>query len=270
MNRNQEREEMLMNALHERGRLSIAEVVALLDVSEATARRLFVQMEKDQKLIRSYGGVQLPVSMDSYSFERYEKMLAAEKRRIGLAAAARVQNGDSIYMDSGTTLLRMAEALARRLTTGSVHSLTIVTNSLANLAALENAPGCRVLLLGGEYNRRRRDFSGTVTEKSLEMFHFRKCFLGCEGLSLQLGFSAHHLELANLDARVVERTERRHVLMDSSKFGSDALVAYAKMEEINVILTDRAPTGELADAIRKAGIELAVAPVGAAKSGSLK
>lgn len=250
------RESQLMKVLQEKGRITVAEAVALLNISEATARRLFAQMVASRRAIRSYGGLQLPISLDGYSFERYEKVLAAEKRRIGAAAAALVENGDSLYLDSGTTLLRMAEALAERIREGQVSALNIVTNSLANLMALSDSSGCRGILLGGEYNRERRDFSGAVTEKSLEMFHFRKCFLGSEGFSLKQGFSANHLALAVLNEKVIRQTDQCFVLMDSSKFAHEALVAYAPLSAVDAVVTDACPEPALPDQLAEQGVRL--------------
>ena len=141
------REERLMAALRANGRVTVGEAVKMLGVSEATARRLFSALEATGQVIRNYGGIQMP-SWDGYSFEQYEKVLESEKRRIGIAASALVEQGDSLYLDCGTTLLQMAEALRARIGAGEIGSLNIVTNSIANLGVLADAPLCRVILLG--------------------------------------------------------------------------------------------------------------------------
>lgn len=253
------RETLLLNELRMRGSISVAEAVELLGISEATARRTFAQLEKESKAIRSYGGIQMPVSLDDYSFERYSKVHAVEKHRIGVAAAALVESGDSIYLDCGTTVLKMAESLRERIDAGETGSLNIVTNSIANLNVLGSARGCRVILLGGEYNYERRDFSGAITEKCLNMFHFKKCFLGCEGWNLNSGFSTNHLGLSSLNGRVIENSDQRFVLMDTSKFGSEALISYTESSEVNAIVTDTRPGDDIWEALEATGMNVILA-----------
>lgn len=254
-----EREVRLLDELRLHGSVTVAGAVEVLGISEATARRLFAQLEKDGKAIRSYGSIQLPVSLDNYSFERYAKVHTEEKHRIGKAAAALVENGDSLYLDCGTTVLKMAESLSQRIESGEVSSLNIVTNSIANLSALGKAPGCRVILLGGEYNHERRDFSGAITEKCLNMFHFKKCFLGSEGWSLNSGFSTNHLGLSSLNGKVIDNSDWRCLLMDSSKFGSDALISYAETSEVNTLVIDAQPEVSLWEALETTQLEIIVA-----------
>ena len=252
------REERLMAALRANGRVTVGEAVKMLGVSEATARRLFSALEATGQVIRNYGGIQMP-SWDGYSFEQYEKVLESEKRRIGIAASALVEQGDSLYLDCGTTLLQMAEALRARIGAGEIGSLNIVTNSIANLGVLADAPLCRVILLGGEYNHARRDFSGPVTERCLEQFHFKKCFLGSEGLSAQAGLSTNHPGLSSLSEKVMAQADQRIALVDSSKFGVDALVSYAPLGAIDVVVTDAWPRAALEEALESEEVKVIIA-----------
>lgn len=258
MKKGEWREERLMAALRANGRVTVGEAVEILGVSEATARRLFSAMEESGRVIRNYGGIQLP-SKDRYSFEQYEKVLEGEKRRIGVAASDLVKSGDSLYLDCGTTLLQMAEALRSRIGTGELNSLNIVTNSFANLSALADAPLCRVILLGGEYNHARRDFSGSVTERCLEQFHFKKCFLGSEGLSVRAGFSTNHPGLSSLSGKVIAQSDQRFALVDSSKFGTEALVSYAPLNAMDAIVSDAYPDASLGEGLADAGVKVIVA-----------
>jgi len=259
MKRADERETLLLNTLRLRKHIAIAEAVDLLGISEATARRLFSQLEREGKAIRNYGGIKLPVVMDNYSFDRHKEVMESEKRRIGTVAAGLVESGDSIYLDCGTTVMKMAEALSQRIAAGEVSSLNIITNSIANLDVLADSPGCRVILLGGEYNHRRRDFSGPTSEKCMELFYFKKCFLGSEGYSVRSGFSSNHLGLCSMNAKAIDRSEKCYVLMDCSKFGSEALTSYAETSKIDTIITDSRPEEGVWSEISALGVEILVA-----------
>ena len=109
------REELLMGLLNLQGHITTDDAVRLTGVSQATVRRMFLDLEKSGKIIRTYGGAQLPGSLDSYRFEQREKQSEDEKHRIGRLAASLVEDRDTIYLDCGTTLLQMAIALGERL-----------------------------------------------------------------------------------------------------------------------------------------------------------
>ena len=259
MGKTEKRAECVMRLLEAKGRLTVSEAVEALEISEATVRRLFALLEQEGKGVRSYGGIQLPQGLDGYSFDRYEKMQETEKRCIGVRAADLVESGDSVYLDCGTTILRMAEELKRRIATGALTSLNIVTNSIANVNVLAHVPGSRVILLGGEYNHERRDFSGFITEHCLEIFHFKRCFLGSEGFTVEAGFSTNHLGLSSLCGKVIEKSDFAAVLMDKSKFGKAALVSYAKPADVSAIVTDALPEEALAEELARLGVEIVLA-----------
>lgn len=170
-----------------------------------------------------------------------------------------VQNGDTIFLDSGTTLMQMTLALSRRIANGEFRSLNIITNSMANIQALTPSQQCRVILIGGEYNHSRRDFSGPLTERYVSLFHFTKSFFGCEGLTAQMGFSSNQLSISSLNTCVIARTDSRFVLLDESKFGRYSLVTYATLPEISGIVTNAVPDEELALALEENGVSTILA-----------
>ena len=259
MNKKASRENYLLSMLSSTGRITTSEAVELLDISEATARRMFSNLEKSGKIIRNYGGVQLAGRSADYSFETSQKQFQTEKCRIGRLSASFVEDGDTIYLDCGTTLFQMTLALSARIADRAFASLNIITNSIANVRALGSAPGCRVILVGGEYNSRRRDFSGPLTEKYVEPFHFSKCFLGTDGLTERMGFSSNQFDISSLNTRVMERSDRIFILLDSSKYDRCSLVSYAGLGEANAIVSDARPGDALSAALSDAGVEVFVA-----------
>lgn len=247
------------------GRLTTGEACERLGISQATARRLFLEMEDAGKLVRTYGGVQLLVNQDSYQFEQHEKVFEQEKRRIGETAAALVEDRDTVYLDCGTTLFQMAIALGDRLRRGNFTDLNIVTNSIANLQALGDFAVAKVILLGGEYHTERRDFFGPVTERYIEPFHFDKCFLGCEGVSAENGYASNRTELSSLNACVLRRSRRRHALLDVSKFEKGAFFSYASFGEIDEVVTGAPPPDAVMLRLYEAGAKVHIASPGYAK-----
>ncbi len=125
MNKQKLREIKLLELLKSRGRLNVATVTAELKISEATACRFFAKLEKESKLLRIHGGVQAaPELSNDYSFRLSVAQNLKQKEAIGKAAAAIVKSGSHLFMDAGTTVLKMAEALSLRLQTGEIKNIT--------------------------------------------------------------------------------------------------------------------------------------------------
>jgi DeoR/GlpR family transcriptional regulator of sugar metabolism len=253
------RESYLLNMLKSMGQITTNNAMEMLDVSEATARRLFAEMERSGAAVRSYGGIRLAPRTMNYSFELNERVYSQEKQRIGRMAAEFVEDGDTIYLDCGTTVFQMTLALSDRIAEWQFGSLNIVTNSIANVQAITPSPRCRVILVGGEYDSARRDFSGPLTEKYIAPFHFTKSFFGCDGTSPKMGFSSNQVNISSLNTHVMERSDFTCVLLDSSKLNKCSLVTYARLEDVNAIVTDREPEGEIKTALDDAGVRVNVA-----------
>lgn len=235
------RETLLVEKLQSIGQMTIKEMSRSLGVSEATVRRTLSRLEQKGEIIRTYGGAQIASTGHPYSFDRLAKVRTEEKQRIGQVAASIVDQGDTIYLDCGTTIYQMAVALGKRITEDHFTSLNIITNSLANLQVIPYHANCRVILLGGEYNYDRRDFTGTFTEQNLEPFHFTKCFLGCEGASTKMGVTSNSIGTSSLNIKVLDRSDKAYVLMDRSKFGRSMLTRFATFDQLEAIVTDGEP-----------------------------
>lgn len=261
MNKKASREEYILNALQSSSRMTTGEAANILGISEATVRRVFSDLEKAGKVVRNYGGIQLAENAPSYSFEQREKIFQQEKVGIGRLAAAAVSDEDTIYLDCGTTIFQMTLALSARIARNEFSSLRIITNSIANTQAIAPSPNCKVYLIGGEYNDRRRDFSGPLTEKYLAPFHFTKCFLGCDGMHIQSGFSSNQIDISSLNTCVIERSDSKYVLLDSSKFNQCSLIAYAGLSEIDGIFTNEIPDASLQKTLSASGLEVFVPDV---------
>ncbi len=231
------RAEKLIAMLRSSGKAEIGAVVEKLGVSEATARRLFALLENEGKLIRIHGGVRLAPEMEyGYSFNVSASRRSREKSAIGEAAAEIIGSGDRLFLDSGTTVLRLAEALARRIETGELKGIQIVTNSLANTEILSHH--CKVIMAGGEIRHQRRDACGHIAEKIISQYHFDKAFLGADAISAERGFMTSDELTAEICRIALSHSEKAYVLADSEKFTRKSFVVYASFPEVDRIFTD--------------------------------
>ncbi len=252
------REEKLVAALRNKKHMDTGEVVSLLGISESTARRFFDDLEKKGVVLRTYGGIQISPELDAdYYFEDLQQKQTTEKKRIGEYASRLVEDGDIIFMDSGTTLQHMAVELAQRIKEGELRDLQIYTNSLINLKIL--MPYNDVHVIGGLFRNKRQDFCGYLAEMVLSNIVFKKSFLGADGISMDAGegIMATDVFTARADEITAQRTDKMFLLADSTKFMRRSFIKYATLDAVDLFITDTSLSDEYYNLFIESGLEVA-------------
>jgi len=246
----------LRTLVDERGVASIRELGAELGVSDMTIRRDIALLERSGALHRTRGGVlsTLQAAADRPWDDR--RTLEAEaKDRIGSAAAGLVNDGDSLFLSSGTTSL----ALARQL--GHLRDVTVVTNSVQALVQLLEMPGITVISTGGRAIRSGGHLSGTLASQALRQLRAAKAFVGASGITRD-GVTNASLERGAIDRQMVESAAEVYILADHTKFGHESLTLVAGLESITGVVTDEATPDEHLEWLRRAGVTVYVATQG--------
>lgn len=227
-----------MDELNRLGRLSMPEIVEKFSISESTARRLCIDLERDQKAVRILGGIQKVVSAtnNEYSYDIRTTQNVGEKQRIGRRAAELVESGDVIYITGGTTVHQLVLRLKERIDEGQLHGVVIMTNSLSNAETLGSVT--RVMLTGGEFRPHRRDLAGFISEKNIRSAHFSKSFIGVDGMDLVDGLMALDIDTANMDHLVAEQSEKSYILADHTKFEKQSFVVFQRFLSSHTVITD--------------------------------
>ena len=259
MNKAEIREKDIMALLRVSGKVSVGEAMALLDVSESTVRRLFNKLESDGLAVRTYRGISLNAvsgTREAYSFEKNELYRSSEKIMIGEAAERLIKEGDTLYLDSGTTVLRLCSAMARAAVSGGekYSTVTVFTNSLANLNLLKDY--MNVCLIGGEFRPHRQDFCGYLTDEVIKKLHFTKCFVGADGFAVANGLTASDFDTARINQLVVECSEERILLADTSKAGRASVIHYAPIESVDTLVTNKWLDNEIKTALLQKNINV--------------
>ncbi len=213
--------------------VSNTELGELLGVSEATVRRDLELLEKQGILERTHGGAILSQRMKQEP-EYAARALAHpdEKRSIGAAAAALIEEGDTIFVNSGTT----ATQLIRNIPGGA--RVTVVTNNLS--AALEvHEAGFELILLGGTFYPRSNAVVGHFAVENLRRMNANKTFIGADGISLKYGYTVPSNPEADLVRLMIERTHGSVIVVaDHSKWGVVSNFEVAKIDEVHMLVTD--------------------------------
>ena len=249
------RRRRILELIEAQGMVRAAELGMLFGVTQATIRRDLEALE-DESLIRRVHGGAMGVRGRGYEspFPMRSSRNEDVKRRIGLAAARLVSNGESVALDVGTTVLELARQIR------SWRELTIITHNLRAAVELIEGSSHRVVVTGGMLRSGELSLVGNLAERTYRDFFVDKLFLGAAGITAQEGITEFNLEDALIKRGILAQAKERILLADQSKFGHVALIRVCELCDIHRLVTDAMPTPDLARALREAGVEIIVAP----------
>ena len=248
-----DRQQQILQLLERQQRISVAEICATFDVSEATARRDLENLTGQGKLQRVHGGaIALTQAPPESPILQRQNEQTDEKVRIGQAAAALVQPGETVFLGSGTTVLEAARALRGR------QDLTVLTNSLPVINALAGAEGITVICLGGMLRESEFSFIGHITEQALAEVRADKALIGTRAISLEHGLTNEYLPETMTDRAILKSGKEIIVLADHTKFGRAATVLLAPLESIHTIVTDQQTPPDFLEAVQARGLRVVI------------
>jgi len=234
-----ERWNALLDLLPGEGQLTVVQAARQLGVSQATVRRDLDQLARQQLVTRTRGGATAGhVSYDlplRYKTGRH----AAEKQRIGRAAAALVAPGAAVALNGGTTASEVARALATRPDLQENASITVVTNAMNIANELVVRPHIKIVVTGGVTRGQSYELIGPYATLVLAELALDWAILGVDGLDPQAGATAHHEGEASINHLMATRASQVMVVADHSKLGQRAFARVCGVDEIDVIVTDR-------------------------------
>lgn len=226
----EQRHEIILKLLKEKGSITLTEIRETLNVSESTARRDLTELDKEKKLTKVFGGAILTSSTlttSELSVSQKETVCISEKHQIGKYAASLVEKGDFIYLDAGTTTGCMIDYL-------DAPDITVVTNAVDHARKL-SLKNIKVIILGGELKGITEAVVGSEALLSLSRFHFTKGFVGANGVHPLQGFTTPDNSEAVIKSLAIENSRERFVLADHEKFGNVTSIAFADFDDAKVI-----------------------------------
>jgi len=244
----------IMDIVSSEGNCTVMELSRLFDVSPATVRNDLHKLESEGCLKRTFGGA---ISSATANFEltAREKIVrnVEEKCSIAQKASEMIHDGETIALDTGTTMLELARKIV------NIHDLTIVTTDLQIAAFLEEYSNAHILLIGGSIRRQHHCTFGQYSIDSIKKLHVDKAFLAANGVTLERGASTPNIELAAIKWQMMDIADKAYLLFDTSKIGKNSLAHIAMLEEFDLIITDsRVSQSFLTQAIQT-GINVLVA-----------
>ncbi len=258
-----ERRARILERLAQAGAVRTEDLARELGVSEVTVRKDLAALAAEGLLHRVHGGaVSRPRALFNPSFEEKRHHRVEAKRAIAEEALARVEENDAIILDAGTTTLALAGLLKQ-----AFKRLFVLTNSVP--IALELAgTSFELVLTGGTVRHHSGALIGPVAVATLEAFQADKAFLGATGVSLEKGYTTPNPTEAQTKAAMLRAARTRYVLADASKLGHATLARFAKLEEVDELITDAGAPASFLEEFGRQGFAYAVARSRRAKSGA--
>ncbi len=227
-----ERRSKMLDELAKAEVVSLSQLCEVLGgVSESTVRRDLSSLEKEGLVETLRGGAARLVtgSFDTAVSSR-KTVHAEEKERIARTAASLVNSGETIYIDVGTTTIRMVRYLANK-------RVFIVTTDARIVSEIVDTD-LECLLVGGDVIKNTASLVGAMTDNILRDLYFDKAFLGTFGFDLEAGYSSPDYRESNKKRIVLQNSKECYVLADSSKCGKRSLSKAFGLDECTLI-TDK-------------------------------
>lgn len=227
----------ILRILNRRERVTVAELTDRLRVSEVTVRKELSRLADAGRLVRVHGGARLAEEPEESRtvFRRRESNLGA-KRDIARAAAELVREGETIFLDSGSTVEELARLVADM-------EVRVVTNSIEVISLLGGSRAS-VTCIGGGYRAEAGSFVGPLAVRTVREFFFDRCFLGATGITFDGTCSAQNVLEGEVKRAAIDQSTSRVVLADSSKLGNVAFSVFARAPEISLFVVESSPEAE--------------------------
>jgi DeoR/GlpR family transcriptional regulator of sugar metabolism len=247
---------LILQELLRTGRVSVDSLSQQLQVNASTIRRDLEKLEQQNLLRRVHGGA-VPVDTLAYSAYAHDLTFQAnmskqveEKARIALAAARRIQPGDTLALSPGTTTTHLARSI-RHL---QLPNLTVVTNAVNIAMELAGLRDLNLILTGGIVLPDFFAMVGPLAEQSLSEMFVDKAFIGVTGLSAEHGLTGPNQLEALTYRATIQRAREVIVLADHTKLERVALYRIAPMTAVHTVITDAAATPEIIARLEAMGL----------------
>ena len=231
-----ERQNEILEILGQKKSATVEELASELYVSGATIRRDLRAMEKQGLIKRSHGGAMLfKSSAEESAFAIREQENTQAKRTIARLASKLIKNGDSVFIDSSSTVGYVIPLLT------TFKYLSVTTTGLRNALLLSQTDNVKIYIAGGEIQNHSNSISGTDTMDFISRIHADIAIVSCTGISINNGITDASIEQAKLKQQMKKNSSKIAVLCDSTKFDKVFLCKDFDFSDVDYLITEKTP-----------------------------
>lgn len=227
-----ERQQKILSILENKELVKIDELQEIfIDISVSTLRRDLKELDKNRKVeLLSGGAVKKISTIREIPITTRSTLHSEQKEKIASIAAELIDDGDTIYLDSGSTcsmLFRMI--LGKRIK---------IYTSNTDIFSVSGDIAAEIIILGGKFNPINSSVTGPFTDELLRNLYFNKSFIGANGIDEKLGVTTPTMEEANKKRIVKQHSEQGYLVCDSSKFHSLSNIKAFDLDDV-IIISDK-------------------------------
>lgn len=212
--------------------VDVNELSNLYNVSSMTIRRDLTTLENQGLVTKTYGGASLNESKSNEpAFSIKAGISQVDKKKIAASASQLIQDGDSIYIDCGTTSLELFKRILHK-------RITIITNFWKVLAYVDQFTKAKIIMAPGAYNPVTQDAMSEITIEFLKDYYFDKVFISSLGVDLEFGASIPNMTDALVKKELLKVSNYKVLLADHTKFDQKYMSKIADLKEFDCIITD--------------------------------
>lgn len=246
-----ERRQVILDFLNEKKRVTVKELSSYVGVSEATLRTDLNKMELDGLLIRTHGGAMLKEEKSDTSFSVRAQKNILEKSKIAGLAFQQIEEKQCILLDASSTALELA-----RIINEHPIRLTVITTGILTALELKDNPNITVIMVGGVLTNRSTSIEGILGIDLLNRFNIDIMFTSGNGFSVESGLTDFNMYEVELKRYIVQRANKIISIVDSSKVGNNSSSAFASIEEIDMLITDKPLEDSILDKLQAHQIDV--------------
>lgn len=233
--------------------VTMAELCDEFHVSINTIRADVAALTKTGVAEKIYGGVRSTMQQDVPIFAKRVKIHPDAKFSIARAAVELINDGDIIFIDAGTTTMHMLGLLQME------KRVTIITANLHIISQASSSPNAEIIVLPGMINHRTNSMADVSTLEFLGRYHFAKAFMAATGLSTDGRLNVKTYLEYEIKRLAIQQSDSKYLMCDASKFGSNSLMSYADLSDMDMLITDETCSEELKALCLAADTELIIA-----------
>ncbi len=245
------RRKSVLEELQKNKSVSISKLAAQLDVSSVTIRRDLNRLAEQGIVTLLHGGAVLNEGTAAItSVMVREKRLLTEKSHIAAFCAELIKEGNSVYIDCGSTPKSIAEAVMDK------KNIVVLSHSLAVMNVLANAKDIQLISVPGVYIAAKKGFYGQLALEFISNFQLDIAFLGVGGLNLESGLTGPDIDDAQIKKVLIKKAKKKVIAVDHTKIGKEYFVKACDISDVDMLVTDKQADLHMIEKIRRMGVEV--------------
>ncbi|MDO4323986.1 MAG: DeoR/GlpR family DNA-binding transcription regulator [Lachnospiraceae bacterium] len=235
------------------GEVKTKELCQIFGVSDMTIRRDLDQLTNMQGVIRTYGGALYAENMASRKFGAEQISMSNAKERIAKKALTLLENGQRLFLDSGTTTMYVAKEFSKE------SECIVLTNNLRVVEKISDCPLVSVIVIGGPLRKGTLSCYGSQTEEQIRYYNMDIAFLGASAIGSDGCIYDGYPPEAGVKKSIIASSRKVYVLVDSTKFNKFNLIMYSNVQDVTGIITDSGIDMQTYEKLKSQGCNIIIA-----------